>query len=145
MHNTGPRRGEVFVTSNFSKQIVEIEKALQEPVIYVGNLDSQRDFSDVRDIVRAYLLALEKCKPGEAYNICSEKARSIKSVLDLLLKLSKAGKIEIRQDPERMRPSDVPLLVGSCEKFKEATGWNPEISFERTMHDLLDYWREKVK
>lgn len=140
----GPRRGQDFVTSNFAKQIAEIEKGKREPIIYVGNLEAKRDFSDVRDIVRAYWLASEKCKFGEPYNVCSEKARSIKSVLDLLLSLSKVKNIEIRQDPERMRPSDVPILWGDCSKFKKETGWEPEIPFEKTMFDLLQYWRENL-
>lgn len=141
-NHSGPRRGEVFVTSNLAKQIAEIEKG-KEPVIYVGNLDAQRDFTDVRDIVRAYWLSLEKCDFGEVYNICSEKARTIRSVLDLLL--SKTDKkIEIKQDPSRMRPSDVEILLGDCSKFKAKTGWRVEIPFEKTMEDLLNYWRERI-
>ncbi|MBI4162587.1 MAG: GDP-mannose 4,6-dehydratase [Candidatus Aenigmarchaeota archaeon] len=143
VHNTGPRRGEVFVTSNFAKQIAEIEKGKKEPVISVGNLDSQRDFTDARDVVRAYLLAVEKCKYGETYNICSGKPRTIKSVLDLLLSMSKA-KVEIKQDSSRMRPADVPLLSGDYSKFHAATGWKPEIEFQKTMEDLLNYWRNQA-
>jgi len=140
----GPGRGQDFVTSNFAKQIAEIEKEKREPIIWVGNLEAKRDFSDVRDMVRAYWLASEKCKFGEPYNVCSEKTRTIKSVLDLLLSLSKVKNIEIKQDPERMRPSDVPILWGDCSKFKKETGWKPEIPFEKTMLDLLNYWRERV-
>lgn len=143
-NHTGPRRGEVFVTSNFAKQIAEIEKGLRNPIIHVGNLEAQRDFTDVRDIVRAYLLSLQKCSFGEVYNVCSEKSRRIQEVLDLLLGMSKAKNIKVKQDPERMRPSDVEVLLGNCSKFKKATGWKPEIKFEKTMRDLLDYWREKV-
>ncbi len=142
-NHTGPRRGEMFVTSNFAKQIAEIEKGLKEPIIHVGNLNAQRDFTDVRDIVKAYLLAIEKCEIGEVYNICSGKGRKIQEVLDTLLTFTNK-KIKIQQDPDRMRPSDVELLVGSSSKFREKTGWKPEISFERTMKDLLDYWREIV-
>lgn len=142
-NHTGPRRGDVFVTSNFSKQIAEIEKGTKEPVISVGNLESERDFTDVRDIVRAYLLALEKCTSGEVYNVCTGKPRTIQSVLDLLLGMSKA-KVEIRQDHARMRPADVPLLSGDCSKFMKATGWKPEIPFEKTIEDLLNYWRARV-
>jgi GDP-4-dehydro-6-deoxy-D-mannose reductase len=118
-----------------------IEKGKQEPVIHVGNLEAIRDFNDVRDIVRAYWLSLEKCKPGEAYNICTGKGYKIKEVLDILLSYSKA-KVKIKREPERMRPSDVPILVGDCAKFKKATGWKPEIPFEKTLKDLLNYWRE---
>ena len=142
-NHTGPRRGDVFVTSNFAKQIAEIEKGLKEPVIYVGNLNAQRDFSDVRDIVRAYWLAVNKCDYGEVYNISLEKGRTIQSVLDLLLSMTDVN-VEVKQDPSRMRPSDVMILQGDCSKFKEKTGWKPEIPFEKTMMDLVDYWKGKV-
>lgn len=142
-NHEGPRRGEQFVTSSFAKQIAEIEKG-KEPVIYVGNLEAKRDYSDVRDIVKAYWLAVEKCKYGESYNICSEDTRTIRWVLDTLLSFSKVKDIRIEQDGSRMRPSDVPILLGNCSKFKEATGWKPEISFEKTLEDTLNYWRERV-
>ncbi|MDI6888791.1 MAG: GDP-mannose 4,6-dehydratase [Methanocellales archaeon] len=142
-NHTGPRRGEVFVCSDFSKQIAEIEAGQREPIIHVGNLNAQRDFSDVRDIVRAYWLSLQKCKLGEVYNICSEKSRTIRSVLDLLLSMSKVN-IQVRQDPKKMRPSDVEMLQGDCSKFKKQTGWEPEIPFEQTLEDLLNFWRERV-
>lgn len=141
-NHTGPRRGDVFVTSNFAKQIAEIEKG-KDPVMYVGNLDARRDFTDVRDMVRAYVLAVEKCEPGEAYNICSGKAISIKELLALLLSMT-TKKIEVKQDPSRMRPSDVEVLLGDCSKFKKQTGWEPIIPFEKTIEDLLNYWRERV-
>ena len=143
-NHTGPRRGEVFASSNFAKQIVEIEKNKREPVIFVGNLDARRDFTDVRDVVRAYWLATEKCLPGEVYNISSGKALSIKEMLDLLLKISKV-KVEIKQDSARMRPSDVNVLLGDNTKFCKQTGWKPEIPFEQTLKDLLEYWRGKIK
>lgn len=142
-NHTGPRRGEVFVCSNFAKQIAMIEKGKQKPIIYVGNLEARRDFTDVRDIVQAYWLALEKCKPGEVYNICSGRARAMKEVLDILLGLTKQ-KIKIKQDPKRLRPSDVPVLEGDSSKFRELTGWKAEIPFEKTLEDLLNYWREKI-
>jgi len=140
----GPGRGQDFVTSNFAKQVAEIEKGKKEPVISVGNLEAKRDFSDVRDAVRAYWLASEKCDFGEPYNVCSGKTWSIKSVLDLLLEMSQVKNIEVRQDSSRMRPSDVPVLLGDSSKFREKTGWRPEIPFERTMEDLLNYWRDRV-
>lgn len=143
-NHTGPRRGEVFVTSNFAKQIASIEAGLQDPVIQVGDLTPRRDFTDVRDIVRAYWLSLEKCAAGEVYNIASGKAYRIQEVLDILLGHSEA-EIEVREDPARLRPSDVPLLLGDNSKFREATGWKPEIPFEQTAKDLLDYWRERVR
>lgn len=142
-NHTGPRRGEVFVTSNFAKQIAEIEKGKRKPVIEVGNLEAKRDWTDVRDIVHGYLLAVEKGESGEVYNICSGKAWKISDMLDLLLKMSKI-KVEIRPVAERMRPSDVPVLIGDCSKFYKKTGWKPKIPFEKTMKDLLNYWRERV-
>ncbi len=141
-NHSGPRRPEAFVDSGFAWQIARIEMGLQEPVIYVGNLDAKRDFTDVRDIVRAYWLALEKCQPGEVYNICSGKARSIREILETLIDMAKIG-VEIRFDPARMRPSDVPILVGDSTKFREQTGWVPEIPYEQTLLDMLDYWRSK--
>jgi GDP-4-dehydro-6-deoxy-D-mannose reductase len=143
-NHTGPRRGEVFVSSNFAKQVVEIEKGLRPPVIHVGNLDAVRDFTDVRDVARAYYLSLEKGKPGEVYNIASGKGCKIRELLDLLLKFAKV-KIEVEVDPARLRPSDVELLIGSSEKFRQATGWKPEIPFEKTLEDLVDYWRDKIE
>lgn len=139
-NHTGPRRGELFVTSNFAKQIVEIEKGIKKPIIHVGNLNAQRDFTDVRDIVRAYWISLDKCRYGESYNVCSEKSTTIKKILETLIKYSNVN-VEVKQDPTRMRPSDVELLVGDCTKFKKETGWKPEISLDKTLNDLLDYWR----
>lgn len=141
-NHTGPRRGEMFVTSNFAKQIVLIEKGLQDPVIYVGNLEALRDFSDVRDIVRGYWLALEKGDPGEVYVLASGKAYSIRQMLDLMLTMSRI-KIEVKIDPNRLRPSDVPILLGDATKFKNKTGWETTIPFEKTIEDLLNYWRTK--
>lgn len=139
----GPRGKDDFVCSAFAKQIVMIEKNKQEPIIYVGNLDSQRDFTDVRDVVKGYWLALEKGIPGEVYNICSGRTYSMKTVLNILLDMSKKS-IEIKQDPKRMRPSDVPLQTGNYIKFRAQTGWEPQISFKTSLKDLLDYWREQV-
>ncbi|MFB0509942.1 MAG: GDP-mannose 4,6-dehydratase [bacterium] len=142
-NHTGPRRGEVFATSNFAKQIAEIEKGKREPVIYVGNLEAVRDFTDVRDVAVAYYLSLEKGEMGEVYNICSGNGHKIKEMLNLLLSLTK-HKIEVKPDPKRMRPSDVELLIGDSTKFQQKTGWQPNIPFETTMNDLLNYWRERI-
>jgi len=142
-NHTGPRRGEVFVTSSFAKQIVEIEKGKKEPVIHVGNLDAQRDFNDVRDIVEAYWLSLEKGERGEVYNIGSGVARPIREVLDILLSLSQA-KVRVEVDPKRLRPSDVPILLADSSKFIGRTGWEPRIPFRQTLRDLLDYWRDRI-
>jgi GDP-4-dehydro-6-deoxy-D-mannose reductase len=143
-NHTGPGRGEMFVESNLSKQIAAIEAHAREPVMRVGNLDATRDFTDVRDMVRAYWLALELGIPGEVYNICSGKALSIREVLETLLGLSTANGIHVEADPERMRPSDVPRLLGDCSKFQRATGWAPEIALDKTLEDLLNYWRDRV-
>ncbi|MSQ37331.1 MAG: SDR family oxidoreductase [Chloroflexi bacterium] len=143
-NHTGPRRGLIFVTSTFAKQIAEIEAGLTEPVLHVGDLTPKRDWTDVRDMVRAYWLALEKAEPGEAYNIGSGRTWSVREMLDLLLTHSKV-KVRIQEDPERLRPSDVPILWGDASKFRRATGWEPRIPFERTMGDLLDYWRARVR
>jgi len=141
-NHEGPRRGPVFVASDFAKQIADIEKKRRPPVLYVGNLEARRDFTDVRDMVRAYWLALEKCAPGEVYNIASGRAWRIKDVLDHLLGLSRV-KIEVKQDPARLRPSDVPVLIGDATRFSSATGWKPTIPFERTLADMLEYWRAR--
>jgi GDP-4-dehydro-6-deoxy-D-mannose reductase len=142
-NHTGPRRGDVFVTSNFAKQIVEVERGRQAPVIHVGNLEAVRDFTDVRDTVVGYYLALEKGKPGDVYNVATGKGYKIREMLDILLSFSTV-KIEARPDPKRMRPSDVELLLGDATKLRKETGWEPKYKFEQTMKDLLDYWRAKV-
>ncbi|MHB8896120.1 MAG: GDP-mannose 4,6-dehydratase [Candidatus Geothermincolia bacterium] len=142
-NHTGPRRGDVFVSSNFSRQIANIEKGNVEPVIKVGNLDARRDFTDVRDMVKAYWLALEKGEAGEVYNLGSGKDVTIRKMLDILLSFSDI-EIEVRQDPERMRPSDVEILLADTTKFHDLTGWVPEIPLEKTLEDLLNYWRERV-
>ena len=139
-NHEGPRRGPVFVASDFAKQIADIERGRREPVLNVGNLEARRDFTDVRDMVRAYWLALEHGAPGEVYNICSGRAYAIREVLDLLLGMTKT-KIDVRQDPARLRPSDVPVLLGDYSRFHEVTGWTPTIPFEQTLRDMLDYWR----
>lgn len=143
-NHEGPRRGEQFVTSSFAKQIAQIEKGEKEPIMYVGNLEAKRDYLDVRDVVEAYWLASEKCKFGEPYNICSGKYWTIQSVLDFLLSKSTNRSIEVQQDLKRMRPSDVQILLGDCMKFKNQTGWEPKISFEKTLEDTLTYWRENI-
>lgn len=142
-NHTGPRRGENFVTSNFAKQIAQIEKGLQPPVVHVGNLQAKRDFTDVRDTVRAYWLALEKGDPGDCYNIASGTTWTIEEVLHKLLALTPVS-IGIQEDPARLRPSDVEILLGDYSKFHAKTGWRPEIPFDQTVEDLLNYWRARV-
>jgi len=143
-NHDGPRRGDVFVSSNFAKQLVEIERGKKPPVILVGNLDARRDFTDVRDIVRGYWLSLERCTPGEVYNLCSGKDYLIRDVLDTLIRLS-GVEVKIEQDVARLRPSDVPVLLGDATRFREATGWTPEIPYEKTLADMLDYWRGRIR
>jgi GDP-4-dehydro-6-deoxy-D-mannose reductase len=142
-NHTGPRRGEVFVTSNFSKQVASIEAGIQDPVIRVGNLDAVRDFTDVRDMVRGYVLAAEKGKPGEVYNLASGNAITIRAMLDKLISMAKV-EVKVETDPARLRPSDVEVLIGDASKFRADTGWEPKIPFDKTLRDLLDYWRERV-
>jgi len=142
-NHTGPRRGEVFVTSNFAKQLVTIEAGLAKPVIRVGNLDAVRDFTDVRDMVRAYWLAVTKAKPGEVYNIATGQGITIRELLDRLIALATV-EVTIEPDPARMRPSDVEILIGDSSKFRADTGWEPEIPFDKTLQDTMDYWRERV-
>jgi GDP-4-dehydro-6-deoxy-D-mannose reductase len=141
-NHEGPRRGPVFVASDFAKQIADIEKGRKAPLLSVGNLEAIRDFTDVRDMVRAYWLALEKCEPGEVYNIATGKGWKIRDLLDHLLSLTKV-KIDVRQDPARLRPSDNPVIVGSHARLTADTGWTPVIPIEQTLADLLDYWRAR--
>jgi GDP-4-dehydro-6-deoxy-D-mannose reductase len=139
-NHTGPRQGIGFVVPDFASQIAKIEAGILPPVMKVGNLSSKRDISDVRDIVRGYQLLMKKGKAGEAYNICSGKAYSIKNVLKVLISLSKK-KIRVRIDEKKNRPTEIPVLVGDNSKIKRATGWKPEISIEKTLEDTLNFWR----
>jgi len=143
-NHTGPRRGEVFVTSSFCKQVAEIEAGNRSPVLRCGNLEARRDFTDVRDMVRAYWQVLERGQPGEVYVVASGKAYTIKEVLEMVLAKANCS-IKVEVDPGRLRPSDVPVLLGDASKIKACTGWRPEIPLEKTLADLLDYWRDIVK
>lgn len=142
-NHTGPRRGEVFVTSNFAKQVATIEAGKAPAVIKVGNLDAVRDFTDVRDMVRGYVLATQKGKPGEVYNLASGKAITIRAMLDKLIGLAKV-EVKVETDPARLRPSDVEVLIGDYSKFHADTGWEPRIPFDQTLEDLLNYWRDRI-
>ncbi len=144
--HTGPRRGDVFAESTFAKQIAMIEQGMIPPVVKTGNLDSLRTFADVRDAVRAYYM-LVTINPvgGEYYNIGGQYTCSVKDMLMHLIRLSPMkDKIKVETDAERLRPIDADLQVPDTSKFEKHTGWKPEISFEKTMQDLLDYWRGKV-
>lgn len=141
--HTGPRRGYVFAESAFAQQIARIEAGLQPNPMRVGNLESVRTFADVRDAVRAYWLLLEKCPAGEVYNIGGERTMTVGQMLDILKGLARR-KIEHAVDPALLRPSDVTLQIPDTSKFRQATGWKPDIPLERTLRDLLDYHRAKV-
>ena len=144
--HTGPRRGDVFHESTFAKQIAMIEAGLIEPTVMVGNLKSLRTYADVRDAVRAYyMLVTVNPIPGEYYNIGGDYTCEVGDTLNTLISYStKKDTIEIVVDQERLRPIDADLQVPDCSKFKAHTGWEPQISFETTMRDLLDYWRNRV-
>jgi GDPmannose 4,6-dehydratase len=145
--HTGPRRGDVFAESSFAKQIAMIEENHILPVVNVGNLESLRTIADVRDAVRAYYMLVTK-NPigGEFYNIGGNYSCSIKEILNFLLKLTTyPDKIEIKIESSRLRPIDADLQIPDCSKFIRHTGWQPKYTFEQTMNDLLNYWREKVK
>lgn len=145
--HTGPRRGDVFHESTFAKQIAMIEAGITEPVVMVGNLKSLRTYADVRDAIRAYyMLVTINPIPGEYYNIGGTYTCLVEDTLKTLISYSPMkDKIKVMIDPERLRPIDADLQVPDCRKFKAHTGWEPEIKFETTMHDLLDYWRERIR
>ncbi len=143
--HTGPRRGDVFAESSFAKQIAMIEAGQIEPLIKHGNLDSLRTFADVRDAVRAYhMLLTANPQPGAVYNIGGNHTCTIREMMFTLIRMSDYA-IAWSEDPERLRPIDANLQVPNTEKFTAHTGWKPEIPFEQTMLDLLNYWRERVK
>lgn len=144
--HSGPRRGEVFVDSFFSLQVARIEQGLQKPVLRVGNLDSVRTFCDVRDTVRAYWALVHDCPPGEVYNIGGDATMTIREMLDMLLGMTEAGnRVEVRVDTALLRPADVTMQIPDTSKFKSVTGWEPQIPYERTLGDMLEYWREQVR
>ena len=143
--HSGPRRGDVFVVSNFAKQIALIEKGKQMPELLVGNLDSVRTFMDVRDAVRAYWMLVNVCPPGEVYNIGGDTTMTVGEMLNKLLSLSTRSDIVITVDPQRLRPSDVTLQIPDSSKFKLETGWKPKIDFDQTLTDTLEYWRKKYE
>lgn len=138
----GPRRGEVFAPSNFAKQVASIEAGKQKSVVMVGNLNSVRTFMDVRDAVKAYWLLVNKCTPGEVYNIGGTETMTVGDMLNRLISFSKFKNIKIKIDSKRLRPSDVTLQIPSVEKFIQQTGWKPSIKFDQTLQDMLNYWRD---
>jgi GDP-4-dehydro-6-deoxy-D-mannose reductase len=143
-NHTGPGQAVRFVAPSFAKQIAEIECGKREPVMHVGNMSAQRDFTDVRDIARAYLALIQRGEAGEVYNICSGTPRAIQTIFDGMLKLTTAN-IRLESDPSKFRVADTPISYGSNEKIKQHTGWQPQIPFEQTIKDILDEWRAKVQ
>ncbi|HXI17364.1 MAG TPA: GDP-mannose 4,6-dehydratase [Chloroflexota bacterium] len=143
-NHTGPRQSDDCVASRFARQIAEIEAGKKEAVLTVGNLTAVRDFTDVRDVVQAYFLAATKGQPGEVYNVGSGQARRIEEILTLLVGLSSVP-VRVEEDEALLRPLDVPALICDAGKLRQHTGWEPHIPLERTLSDLLDYWRQQVK
>jgi GDP-4-dehydro-6-deoxy-D-mannose reductase len=143
-NHTGPGQSETFVAPDFAFQIARIEAGLQPARMGVGNLSAQRDFTDVRDTIRAYYLLMQHGIPGEAYNVASNQAHSIQSLLDTLLAYT-SSKIEVYTDTTRLRPVDIPVIRGDSSKLHRLTGWNPVIPFEKTLRDLLDECRQRIQ
>jgi GDP-4-dehydro-6-deoxy-D-mannose reductase len=142
-NHAGPRQSDAYVTSSFARQIAEIEAGLREPVLHVGNLDSRRDISDVRDTVRAYELILERGTPGRPYNVCCGQAYRISDLIEILLRIARI-RIRIQTDPDRLRPSDTPVVLGDFGRLERDTGWRPSVPIEQTLADLLDHWRTAI-
>lgn len=142
-NHIGPTQAPMFVVADFCKQVAEIEKGIREPIMYVGNLEAQRDFTDVRDVVRAYAMIIEKGDAGETYNVGSGHAVSIREILELIISLS-GQKIKVEIDTNKLRPVDVPIIEADTTKLRNLTGWVPEITLEQTIKETLDYWRERI-
>lgn len=143
-NHIGPRQSEQFVCSSFAKQIVEIEQGIRKPILNVGNLEARRDFTDVRDVVRAYRTLLERAQGGEVYNIGSNKTWRIGDIVGMLIGASGVKGIALEQQSLRIRPNDIPIMRCDASKVEKAIGWRPEIPIERTLQDLLNYWRETI-
>jgi GDP-4-dehydro-6-deoxy-D-mannose reductase len=140
-NHIGPNQAPFFVVSDFCKQVAEIECGLKEPIMYVGNLSAKRDFTDVRDVVRAYGMLMQFGKTGETYNVGTGHAIEIKEILNQIIAMSNV-KIEVKIDADKLRPVDVPIIEPDISKINECTGWKPEISLSQTLSETLTYWRE---
>ena len=140
-NHTGPNQAPMFVVADFCKQVADIENGKEEAIIRVGNLSAKRDFTDVRDVVRAYTLLMEKGKNGETYNVGSGKAIEIQSILDTILSLA-TKEIKVEVDQNKLRPIDVPIIEADITKLQSDTGWKPEIDLKRTIQETLDYYRQ---
>jgi len=143
-NHIGPGQSERFVASAFAQTIAKIEAGLSEPVMLLGNMAAERDFTDVRDVARAYLALIQKADGGQPYNVCSGRPCPVQSLLDVMLSLSSA-KIEQRIDPARLRVADIPVSFGDPARIRHATGWEARIPFEQTVADILNYWRERIR
>jgi len=143
-NHAGPRQSPSYASSAFAQQIAEIEAGRREPVLRVGNLDAQRDITDVRDTVRAYQALVETGHPRRPYNVCSGRAYSMRALLDILLSFARV-RVRVEVDPARLRPSDNPLVLGRHDRLTADTGWTPVIPIEQTLADLLDHWRRAAQ
>jgi len=141
-NHIGPRQGLGFVASDFASQIAAAELGLQQPVMAVGNLAARRDFSDVRDVVQAYAALITRGVPGQVYNAGAGQSHAIQELLDTLLEMSRVP-IEVRQDPDRMRPSEMPDIVCDATRIRELCGWRAMIPLTQSLHDVLSYWRQE--
>ncbi|MCD6419509.1 MAG: GDP-mannose 4,6-dehydratase, partial [Synergistetes bacterium] len=142
-NHTGPGQSPRFVCSSFAKQIAMIEKGKQEPVIAVGNVSAVRDFTDVRDVINAYMLLVRYGRQGDVYNVCSGKGYRISDILDMLIDMTDT-KVEVRIDESKLREIDIPVMVGDCSKLVKETGWKRKYEIKETLRDLLNYWRALV-
>jgi GDP-4-dehydro-6-deoxy-D-mannose reductase len=142
-NHAGPGQSDAYVTSSFARQIAEAEAGLREPVLRVGNLESRRDITDVRDTIRAYVLLQERGRPGRSYNVCSGRAYQVSDLLDMLVGMSRTP-LRIETDPDRMRKSDNPIVLGDGTRIREEVGWFPRIPIAETLSDLLAFWRMQV-
>lgn len=142
-NHIGPNQAPLFVVADFCKQVAEIEKGLREPVMYVGNLAAQRDFTDVRDVVRAYAMLVQKGESGKTYNVGSGHAIAIQEILNMIIEESTAD-VKVEVDPNKIRPVDVPIIEADTTLLKETTGWEQKIELRQTIRETLDYWRQRV-
>lgn len=142
-NHIGPNQTPMFVVADFCKQVAEIEKGIKEPVMYVGNLTAKRDFTDVRDVVKAYALLVKEGKRGETYNVGTGHALAIQEILDTIISMSDKS-IEVKIDPDRLRPVDVPIIEPDIRKINECTGWKPQILLSQTLKETLEYWRGQL-
>lgn len=143
-NHIGPGQAPMFVVSDFCKQVAEIEAGKREPVMKVGNLAAKRDFTDVRDVVKAYVSLIQTGKAGETYNVGRGKAYAIQEILDLIIANSTA-EVKVEIDPNKIRPVDIPIIEADVTKIHEITGWKPQIPLEETIRETLDYWRMYIR